>query len=341
MRFAGLPRRSVIIVLGAAIAFSASEGIAQQPGASVTLSTPAPPATQDATTVSPLVVSAMVPVPNVGAGAPYFTLDELDATHQQAAAVERIDRRGLEDIRCPKFLCSTPKKEIFSGDFGLEALCDTAQTDQLTLVRLTEAATVATQAALDTRIAAARGEGSSDDVVRTELARQAAINAYVAARAAAQEAENRVSDYKDLPATMLGMSPIILNSEVERRSAERKANGGFLSASGNAGLTVTNLVARQLQGSGEPALSITGKINNSRKKPAPIPALSVSVLDRAGFPLKTQDFQADARKVIPAGGSIPFAFQMKPIPDHSEGLAVTLAASLRISQAHLPGCQIH
>ncbi len=334
--------RKRLIKTGAAVGLVslwAATGVAQVYGPPTQKAVTAPIQNDGATTVSPLIVRPLAPPPKVGSGAPYFTPEELTATHDTVVREERVTRFGLEDMRPPPGQPGhhTPKQEKFSGDFSLEALCDTANADQLALINTSEAAAKATQDALDAR--AAGDKASAQTVEATELARQAAVRAYMAARATAQEADFRVDDFRNLP--RLNEIPAdALPSEVERRTLERKANGGVIGASEYADLSIVSVVADSQSRANGVVLKVTGRINNPRNRPIADPPLTISLLDKGGFTLSSRDFRPPASLRIPAGRSVAFSYDVPDPSPYAETAAVTFASSRRLSQASLQGCQV-
>lgn len=273
------------------------------------------------TTVSPLVISPMAPVPNVGKGATYFKPEELQAAAHQA----RQDMIDLHYTPCGPGIGEESREDL--GEFSFGALYDTLRVRQQQLNRVADTANLATQEALTSRIAAARGEGPQEAVVSTELARQDAVRRYQGAQQAMLEAEYRVADLQDWVDT--GGSPATGKAYVDERTRRRANNGGHAGVyvpDEFKDLRLSGVVSRQVTDRGEPGMRVSGRISNPRKSAIAVPPIWVSVEDQFGTALKSEQAEAPkGQKAIPAGGSLAFAYIFKPLPEKASHTVVTFA----------------
>ena len=148
-----------------------------------------------------------------------------------------------------------------------------------------------------------------------------------------------MDDYRNLP-RVNQIAPEALPSEVERRTLERRANGGIIGAAEFADLTVVNVVADEQSRGGDLALKVSGRINNPRKRSIADPPLTITLLDRGGFALSSREYRPPASLRIPAGTSVAFSYDVPDPSPFAVTAAVTFAASRRLSQATLQGCQV-
>lgn len=267
----------------------------------------------EATTVSPLISSPLAPVPEVGRGATYLFPEELGKAAQDAA---RAARDAKFDARSCGLAGVGPSEEVF-GSFGVGALVDSTRVAETALQQAALKAQRTTQAALDARLAAARGEKGAS-VEATELARQEAVRAYQAANAAALEAHRRVADLQDLMFTDRTATRGDLKAMVDNRSYEREQTQGATNVyipNAYKDLRLTEVVAREAQDKGEAVVRVSGKIVNTRKQSIAVPPLWLSVVDKYGTSLKSEQAQAPrGQKRIPAGGTLSFNYEVKAPP---------------------------
>lgn len=308
----------VLASLAAIAAAPLSSAVGQQPGAPVGTAV-----IEGATDVSPVTVTPLAPVPQVGAGAPYFAPEEIQSAVSTAERRRRDSRwaRGEENEGV--------------GVFGLGPLCSTVFETQNAVVETGEAAEAATLRALDARAAAARGEATAQTVAATELERQAAVIAFARAREASDEADARVRDLRALSDQAWG---VFLPSEIERRTAFRDQYGAVPPAEYE-DLRLMEVRVREIAAGGDTALEVSGRIVNTRPRAIPIPPLSIGLLDRGGFLLKTQEIQPDRGARIPAGGAVPFAFTMRPSPNFAMRATVTFGSYHQYPAWLSPDCQ--
>ncbi|MEI7931714.1 MAG: hypothetical protein WCI21_01465 [Alphaproteobacteria bacterium] len=280
------------------------------------------------TTVEPLTVSPLAPVPDVGPGATYFFPDELTARAREA-------RQAYLDAKADARQCGMagtgPSAEVF-GEFGTGPLMDSVRVAEYDRQRTAEAAARATTAALSARMTAARGETSA--LATSELVRQRAVLAYQKADADALEAHRRVADFQDLRASDSGAGRSMLKAMVDNRSYEREHNQGVTGVyipDAFKDLRLTEITARQTEDNGAPAIRISGKIVNTRKAPISVPPLWISVVDKFGTSLKSEQTEPPRGVArIPAGGMRSFNYVVKAVPQRTARTVVTFAPFHRL-----------
>ncbi len=314
---ASFTRNGMAGVCGAAMAVSASFGFAQ--------TTPAPPSTDKATTVTPLTVNGLAPVPNVGAGATWFSPQEL----AESAHLARMDSLESKDARNQCHTLFGPRESETWGDFSLEALYNSEYEAQDTEWKAGQTAQAATQGALDIRAAAARGEADDATLKATELARQAAVRAFQAAQEAASEAHLRVADYQDLAQIDPDATDRQLQPQIEARSLERAHNAGVSGVyvpGVFADLRLSDIAIKEEDSASGKALKVSGNIVNTRGRAIEAPPLWVSAVDKFGTPLSARQMEAPAKAPrIGAGATAPFTLILDPMPDKTARAVVTFA----------------
>lgn len=207
---------------------------------------------EEAVVVSDLVVSAPdeVPVPEVGAPAPLYTVADMEAIVHD---VHRLHQR-----RC---------------------------IDPATITRA-RAALEATQAAQTLRREAARGLRTPAEVEVGELARQAAMRAYLGERRPGVPSPPR--QFRDL--------------------------------------RLEGLVARERQDATGRFILVSGAVRNPRQQTIPTPPLQLTALDRAGMRLQTVIADPSRRLFghrIKAGEAQTFTYEFRNPPGATQSVSVT------------------
>jgi hypothetical protein len=265
------------------------------------------------------VSTPLVPVPEVGKGATYFTPQEL----QTAAFDARQEMIDMHYTVCGPGIGEESREDL--GEFSLGALYDTLRVRAQKLNRAAAAAQTRTQAALDARGAAARGEGGRPAVIATELARQDAVRAFQTAHDALLEAEYRIADYQDLN----GGSGDLTKAFIDERTRRRANNGGHSGIyvpEEYKDLRLSGITSRQGQDAGEAVIRISGRIVNTRKANISVPPIWISAEDRFGTQLKSQQAEAPRGQTsIAPGRSVAFNFTLKPMPAGTARTVVTFA----------------
>lgn len=335
----------------------------------------AQPAPNDATTVSDLEVKApeQVPVPEVGIGAPLFTVPELEAVQIEA-------RKQAQEALTQARGCDQDRGQRTAGNFLVEY-------DAATSIRgSAELAVEATRRSDEVRRAAARGQATQKEVEDAELARQAQVRRLVFARAVLLEAQAVTADLQKLeserpklehcviPQRLRGMGvtnriPDKSFNGIKRQCQPEEvpdpasyptseewafANQGELAARARArqyasgqrirqtppefaDLALEDLVVRE-QNDGE-ILVVSGAIRNPRTLAIDSPPLSFTVLDRFGFPLKSELADPGGRAKIQAGRTLAFRYQIRPRPSATDTVLVTFGSD-EYEPWRLPGAAV-
>lgn len=266
-----------------------------------------------------VVITGIVPVPNVGEGAPLFTLNDVEAiakTARDASAQAQHDMR-----RCAG--AAAARTYYARGAPTLVNLLAEEQERADRASNLAPQAVAATQAAEDARRGAAAGKVSQAEVEATELKRQDAVNKLETARQKLREAQAMTADYQKL--SLSGVKDIdwgLLDTYALNRT---RAGWGFGLAKvvTPEGLQLVGVNAEKRQDKHGAYVAMFGKIQNNGAKPMRVPDLTGSVLDVSGWALATTTVSPDARKQIPPGGVYPFGFELRPAPDGLQKAVVT------------------
>lgn len=324
----------------------------------------AQPAPNDGTTVSDVQVKApeQVPVPEVGIGAPLFTVPELEVIQRQA-------REDAQDALSSATQCGQMSAmNRIPGNYRLEY-------DAATVVRNRAGAAIeATRLADQVRRDAVLGLKTQKEVEDAELARQAVVRPMVAARAAVLEAQALTADLQKLemerpknPREQQTRGPakarVVGPHEMLRRAIGpgREAAGAVdfadyatpeewimrnqayllgraqarAYAAGQparplpqqfADLKHEDLTVREREDAQGRFLVVSGAIRNPRRSAIPTPPLSITVLDRFGFPLKNELADPQGGGRIRAGQAQAFTFDLRPRPGATDTVLVTFGS---------------
>jgi len=298
------------------------------------------PPSEPGATVSELVITAPneAPVPQVGTGAPLFSPAELSAAaneaRREASGAAGNARRCATQFNDSNMMSARTVRELLAAGYRAEQ-----QAQRLLMIASQTASEASSKARLD-RQAAARGELSNEALEASELERQQAVRRYILAREGSEDAVKVVAEAQKLireAATMYpdpaAAEPSIL-AYVRGQLRMPGPDGRFAPAPVKAAvapehrdLALQDIVARQREDRKGTFLVVSGKIHNGRDKSAPMPSLSVSAVDESGFPIRTQT--ADGRGAIPAGGTIPFQYELRPRPLQTKTVIVTFASRTR------------
>jgi hypothetical protein len=309
-------------------------------------------------TVAPLVITPMVPVPQVGEGAPLYSLPELramqsEAQRQVAESRDAIRRctpnarlaipplRGdmtvaeLDNIAAAaaknggRILLPRP----LTGPGGVPDIRE-AYASEGAAARLAQGMVIdaekATLAAEQTRRAAATGGATAKAVEDAELVRQKAVNRLMTARAVFLEFQAQTKAVQRVLRAM-GTDPTSppLPTDVFLNPDQRYQNGmpQITVPKEYADLSLQKVVVRERQGKDGPFLLVTGEIHNTRARAIGTPPLSVTVLDRFGSPLKTDIAQPVRAPRIKPGEFSPFAYEVRPPPRDASTVVVTFGTN--------------
>ena len=282
------------------------------------------------TTVSPVTVSPLVPVPEVGRGAIYFLPQELadEAREARQAYIEykRAARAcGMAGVG--------PSAEVW-GLFGVGPSVDSVRAAEYDKQKAAERAKAATEVAIEARLTAARGQPAALEL--TELARQVAIRDYLRADAKVVEAHRRLADLQDYGRDGNGLSA---RAMVDNRTFERAANSnvtgvtGIYVPSAFQDLRLTEILARHTEEADGPMIRISGKIVNTRRRAIDVPPLWVAVVDKYGTALKVEQIGAPrgVARIAP-GSSTSFSYVIPAVPLRTARAVVTFAPYHRLPQ---------
>jgi hypothetical protein len=285
----------------------------------------------DTTVVEGITVLGPVSPPNVGAGAPNFSVEELDAQIEEARLRERNARWARSQ-----------RPERWRDPYSLDTLCRTEFEAQAEVIRTAEIARAATEAAMSARQGAAIGEATQQQLESAELARQAAVNDYMAARMVSERARLRIDDYVELDASLVGQAGVPVefrDAEIELRTSARAEGEGFVISRTWDDLGVGDVAAEVIGDTASSGLAIAGRIYNQRKSDVAVPPLQVLVYDRGGFLLQRVDIRAAGGARIPAGEAVTFGYRLEPAPENVVYATVTFGPYSRISQIAPRSCR--
>ncbi|HVY89370.1 MAG TPA: hypothetical protein VG942_10910 [Hyphomonadaceae bacterium] len=295
-----------------------------------------------------VVITGMVPIPDVGPGAPRFTSDEVKALEDAAS-------KSLADASSDMAKCGgDPFRAMMAckpggGASGILA-CEVEAADKAE--NMAGKAAKATRAAEDVRRRAAAGKATSKEVEDAELARQVAVNKMEKARQKFLEQQAQVADMQDY-AIRHGVqltTPIPLDPDQARRDGEKirrintdlaaelmakslkreKAGWGLGVArpSTPPGISLEGIEVRRLEDANGDYIQVAGAMKNANNDAvSELPGLSVTLIDVKGFPLNTITVFADGEGGIPAGQSRPFQLAVRPAPVETQRAIVSFASA--------------
>lgn len=306
----------------------------------------APPAAPAATVATPpasdrVVVTGEVPVPNVGAGAPYHSAQEIETITSQAQAsynksIENERRawdseacespfstnvmNGNKPVNLEKLAARPPGRPPNLQDLYAEVKAASAR-----VAAAASKAADATKAADQSRRDAATGAIDAKAVEQLELARQTAVNTMQKARAKLMEAQATVADYGDLK--MSGRNPIDW-ADLDGRALLRKKQGwgtGLPNIKQPPPLAVLTPAMQEMQDAQGSYLRVQMILHNTSNREIDIPDMIVSAVDERGFALSTEAAHAEPRIKIKADGYKPFQYDFRPAPRHVAGVLINFA----------------
>lgn len=275
---------------------------------------------ESTTSVTDVVVrTPEVPVPTVGAGAPLYTVEDLEGIQTQARREAQSTYR--EALDCGE------RAGVNEGNYLREYQTAAATRDGA------ELAIAATRKAQQVRRAAAEGRATPQEVEAAELARQTAVNRVVAARTAFAEAQATTAQLqklrRDNPELSENDFKVMARSEIAAANQERTYTAGQRTRpipAQFATLALENItVSNQVDNSGE-ALLVSGTIRNKGQRRVPTPPLEITAVDSFGIPLKRET--ADPRG---SGGLAPgeierFAYSLRPKPGNVAKVVVSFGS---------------
>jgi hypothetical protein len=263
-----------------------------------------------------VIVYGMVPIPDVGEGAPRFTSKDVEVIEKAARDVVTDSSRDMR-------ICQVPAGTFCKLDGRPQELLACEVEYGAKAANLAGMAVSASAAAEAVRRAAAKGEADMKAVEEAELVRQEAVNKMQEARQKLLEIRARMGDIQK---NAMGFRGWDANHQEMKR---RKAGWGLGVAVPDVpeGLSIINVKVTQLadtKGKGDFA-RVQGDIRNSGAKSAKIPGLAATLIDEKGFPLNTTSVSPSNKGSIPAGKTRPFQFDMRPAPELTKTAIVTFA----------------
>lgn len=274
-----------------------------------------------------VVVTGMVPAPDVGPGAPLYKAE--DVARIEDAARTTVQKSTNDYHRC---------NNVHDGRQSARAYVNAGNTPFPTLpallavevqagdkvVAASSKAASLTKAAEDVRRAAAAGKADKKAVEAAELKRQDAVNKMDRARLELLEAQAMLADFQQ--ATLSNHPPDW--GELRLKAGQRRlANVGLGVATPGKpeGLSIGGVRAVEKADDKGGFVEVYGVIRNSGSRAADVPNLSGSLIDGRGWVVASMSVVPDRRETIPAGGEHPFGFVMRPAPGELQKAIVTFA----------------
>jgi hypothetical protein len=273
-----------------------------------------------------VIVYGMVPIPDVGEGAPQFTAKDVDAMEEAA-------RKTMADTRSDTRRCSnSPLIPVVSPTAPPSMVVLLAHEFEaaMKVANMADRAYAVTLAAEASRRDAASGAGNMQIVEQRELERQEAVNKLQEARAELFEVQAMIGDFQDMMRGERRKTGIAW-SDLDMRALNRKKDGvGLNIAMPNLhpGLDIQNVVASQHKDrKGKDMVVVRGDIVNTGAKSATIPELFVALVDEQGWTLtNTTVSPPPFQKGIGAGKRKAFQVEVRPAPEALKTAVVTFAA---------------
>lgn len=275
-----------------------------------------------------VVVYGMVPVPDVGEGAPLFTAQDLGKMESDA-------HKAVADTRSDVRKCGGRPTGIVFNPAERPSLGNLLAQEFEVGNRVANAAGKAqqvTERAEKARRDAASGAIEMDVVIALELERQAAVNTLQEARADLVEAQAMIGDFQDMSLGQRARAGVGVEwGDLEMRALNRKREGvglGLAFPQTHKGLDIQKVQASQHKDKkGKDMVVVRGEIVNSNTKSATIPDLSLALVDERGWVLATATVSPPPfQKGIGAGKTRPFAVEVRPAPEALKTAIVTFAA---------------
>ena len=269
------------------------------------------------TVVAPLIVTAGVPVPKVGQGAPLYTAPQIREKGYEARDVRtRADDAFFLD-------CAPPFKR--PPTYWLRTYREAGDAARRVSVA-SRVAERATSKAQRTRIAATDHRATQAQVEADELARQAAVIELVKAELDFTEARAQLLDIQDLVNRQVDVAD--WPGELSAHSAARGDARATLAPKEYQDLALESVqVAEKQDGKAAPWFQVSGTILNTRPRAIATPPISITAVDMNGFPLGNDEAIGKGR--IGPGETKRFTADFKPSPPHTAQLIVTFASARR------------
>jgi hypothetical protein len=275
-----------------------------------------------------VIVYGMVPVPDVGEGAPLFTAEDL-------GKMESETRRVAAETRSDVRKCGGSPTGIVFQPGQRPTLPNLLAQEFEAANRVANAAGKAqqvTERAEQARREAASGSVGMDVVIELELERQTAVNKLQEARAELVEAQAMIGDFQDMSlgqATRAGFG--VDWGDLDMRALNRRKEGvglGLAQPEIPQGLDIQKVAASQHKDKkGRDMVLVRGEIVNNNKGSKTIPDISVVLVDDRGWVLATSTVSPPPfQKGIGGGKTKPFQVEVRPAPEALKTAVVTFAA---------------
>jgi hypothetical protein len=307
------PATAIVLVLLAAASLAQAQPptqpVAPQSQAPVAM----PPGPEDR-----VVVTGMVPVPNVGEGAPYYVTQEITRVQADTRLNNNRTKKDAEGCEASARFDDLSMKELLTEEI------DYANDVLMTASR----AVIATEAAERARTIPTEGEVDQQEVIRTELERQKAVNKYDDARLDLMNARAAVADYQELAR---GGAHVSRAQLMVRQSKRMKAGWGVntlaRTSSREAKLESVSSICQKKK-DGDCGALVRGTIRNTSDKPIRIPKLTMTILDERGLYLTSLPADSGSKREIPPGQAIAFQYELDDLPEKGVGLFVGIASEI-------------
>jgi hypothetical protein len=299
------------------------------------------PAQRPAETGDRVTITAMVPIPNVGKGAPYRATEDLSRMKGEGTGQRTESIREIQQFRqCRQQQSDFAARRLAYVLPSMEGLLEREVDASFRFATLAGKAEEATRAAEDVRRLAADGQADMKAVEAAELKRQDSVNELEDARIKFREAGAAIADFQELersgkPASVNGQfiddDDAIAWGDIDLRASLRRKAGwwdGIPAPDIPKDLAIADIEAHQLNDTKGAFVQVTGEIRNSGAKAANVPDLIVSVIDKRGWVIEAMPLSAPSSVKVPAGGKRPFAYEMRPVPAASSKITVSFGSKV-------------
>lgn len=261
----------------------------------------------------------MVPIPDVGPGAPRYTSADVAKIEQQA--LDTAFQAYLDFDRCsgtppgyPQPPCN--ESSLYFGG-GLAGILTCEKEYANTAANLAGKAAVVTGEAEAVRREAAAGRASASDVEAAELKRQDAVNKMQKARDKLDDARAAAGIFQEMT---LGGPQVGLDfyGEVTSRKKFQNRPGVF------PGVRIEG-VRTVLQRDKKGSVLIQGTIRNTTAKTVEVPGLVAMLFDERDWVVARKSVTPDKKFVVAGGSSMPFGLLVEFAPQAMQRAIVAFA----------------
>lgn len=317
MGWNSLRRWPIAALLFAASWTSAAQQPAQQPSPAANPSA-APPSPAAQSSPDRVVITGMVPIPDVGPGAPRYTSADIAKIEQQS--LDTAFQAYLDYERCsgiPKGYPQPPCNEsaLYFGEIVGIAACERDYANMAANMA-GKAATVTGEAEAVRREAAA-GRASASDVEAAELKRQDAVSKMQKAREKLDDARAAMGIAQEmaLSGPQVGLD---FYGEVRSRKKFQNRPGVF------PGVRIEG-VRTVLQRDKKESVLIQGTIRNTTAKTVEVPGLVAMLFDERDWVVARKSVTPDKKFVVAGNSSKPFGLQIEFAPQAMKRAIVAFA----------------